>query len=218
MTNSLSDTDRLAFPQNLNLQSCSTEYDQIYSFDGPQDDRNRSDRSKQKPNSLTGNNIQALELLELEMKQLSNAINHLKRSNEELKEALTDCPDDEDFVQAIKENEGAIRWREERVNEIENELKNVSDRYKSVTSTTSSLLNSMENLQGNINVNVGNHEKVNSEVERDNHDIQRYENNKNNESKMPSLPTTASSTMIDANCNDKKSKNTMNLDGFGVFL
>ena len=209
MTNSLSDTDRLAFPQNLNLQSCSTEYDQIYSFDGSQDDRNRSDRSKQKPNSLTGNNIQALELLELEMKQLSNAINHLKRSNEELKEALTDCPDDEDFVQAIKENEGAIRWREERVTEIENELKNVSDRYKSVTSTTSSILNSRENLQGNIN--VGNNEKVNSEVERDNH-------NKNNESKMPSLPTTASSTMIDANCNDKKSKNTMNLDGFGVFL
>eukprot|EP00736_Rhodelphis_marinus_P008873 Rmarinus@m.13819 len=63
------------------------------------------------------------EVLKCDLRELKNAITHLMRSNTELKKLLDDGEDDQEYVDAVKENEHAISWREERVSAIEERLR-----------------------------------------------------------------------------------------------
>ncbi|OBZ70021.1 hypothetical protein A0H81_09976 [Grifola frondosa] len=50
-----------------------------------------------------------------EMSRLQNSLNHLKRTQEDLREALLSTPGDPDFMEAVEENEDVIGSQQERI-------------------------------------------------------------------------------------------------------
>lgn len=61
--------------------------------------------------------------------ELENQIKHLERSQVELQAALSDEPDDEDFKQAVAENEEVIQRKQQNLEECKEELKTIDPAY-----------------------------------------------------------------------------------------
>lgn len=60
--------------------------------------------------------------LEIDADRLKNSLAHLQRSQSELRAALQDDPADEDFLQALRDNEDTIRDKERALHEMEMEI------------------------------------------------------------------------------------------------
>lgn len=63
----------------------------------------------------TPNGTDAAGALEAEQRRLENALHHLRRSNQELREALLQEPGEQVYEEAIEENERVIEGMEARV-------------------------------------------------------------------------------------------------------
>lgn len=57
--------------------------------------------------------------LAAEVHRLENSVSHLLRSNEELRHALLESPDDADFKTALQENDGVILKYRAKIEELE---------------------------------------------------------------------------------------------------
>lgn len=69
-------------------------------------------------------------LLRAALEEQVNRVNHLERSQVELLEALEECPDDDDFIQAIRENEILLKTKRSEIFELEKHLKRKDPAYK----------------------------------------------------------------------------------------
>ena len=79
--------------------------------------------------SLATHKAGELEALAIDIQELKNSIFHLNRSNNELREALKETPDDSDFKAAIVENVDVIASRLEKLKELQrlyNEMSGLS--------------------------------------------------------------------------------------------
>ena len=54
--------------------------------------------------------------------ELASQVQHLERSQDELREALKETPDDEDFLLALRENDEVICTKNDRIAELEDDL------------------------------------------------------------------------------------------------
>lgn len=68
--------------------------------------------------SLISDDDENLNILREELEEELHKIDHLERSQNELKIALQACPQDKDFLLAVRENEGILSSKRRRVAEL----------------------------------------------------------------------------------------------------
>jgi hypothetical protein len=80
-------------------------------------------------------------LLRAALEEQVNRVNHLERSQVELLEALEECPTDDDFILAIRENEILLKTKRSEIFELEKHLKRKDPAYKLAELPGSTLYN-----------------------------------------------------------------------------
>ena len=66
--------------------------------------------------------------MQADIDELNNSTKHLLRSNDELRAALEDEPDDRDFLDAVAENELVVQKNRQQVAELERKLEALTGR------------------------------------------------------------------------------------------
>jgi hypothetical protein len=87
--------------------------------DPPSSDRRHDD-------TTTAYNYEGnIQLLEGRFLELASSVRALYKSNEELHDALGDCPNDPDFIQAIHENIGIMKKQQAELVQVVNGMRNL---------------------------------------------------------------------------------------------